>query len=225
MGIKTQKRTYRLTGITPLLAGQPASEDLHTQFIKSKCPPDTEDTNHIPTFEEEEAQRLTVFPVDPQDDSTPGLLAYQVKGFFKEALYNLQAQNHISNPKGKADSFVFVEPEFILLYRDGHVIEKADDRKERPLRTMYMGSELTSLTSSERILTPWTCEFTVQLVDSVKEKSRQKSAFLGWEAIEDALDYGSLKGLLQWRNAGWGRFKWERIDHNDDAESQDEKTA
>lgn len=27
-----------------------------------------------------------------------------------------------------------------------------------------------------------------------------------------AVPYGSLKGLGQWRNGGWGRFVWERME-------------
>ena len=33
-----------------------------------------------------------------------------------------------------------------------------------------------------------------------------------WEAVEMALDYGRYCGLGQWRNGGYGRFVWKRIE-------------
>lgn len=210
MAISFAERTYRLKSISDILGTQPADENLHSRFILSKCPEDVEeDKNKIKTYAEEEAKSLTVFSVG--EDDAPVLPAYHVQGFFKEALNNLKDQNTIGQPRKKVDNFLFVDPDLIYFYRDNKMIMEPDNVRERPLRTEYMGSELSALASSERILDPWEIEFTVRLIANGKEGSRSKYSPLTWDAIEDALSYGACKGLGQWRNAGNGRFTWERL--------------
>lgn len=211
-GIRATTRSFRLTGITPLLGTIAANPHLYTQFIAAKIPDDEEDSVNLPSYADEESKGLTVFPVDSAD--VPVILGYQLKGFFKEALTALKPQNNVGTPKKRVDNFLFLDPETLYLYRDGELIREADDRKERPLRTTHMGSELVGLTSSERINTPWETEFDVTLIDNESPGSRAKTRPLTWDEILTALDYGSFKGLLQWRNAGWGRFSWEEITEN-----------
>ena len=66
-----------------------------------------------------------------------------------------------------------------------------------------------SLAASEMIDLPWSVEFVVTLLPNPVSKS---SAQVTWDAIETALDYGQFQGLGQWRNGGYGRFTWERVD-------------
>ena len=32
------------------------------------------------------------------------------------------------------------------------------------------------------------------------------------ELVKECLDYGQLRGMGEWRNAGWGRFTWEEVE-------------
>ena len=38
------------------------------------------------------------------------------------------------------------------------------------------------------------------------------SSNITFDDIELALDYGELRGIGQFRNGGYGRFTWERVD-------------
>ena len=86
---------------------------------------------------------------------------------------------------------------------------------ERSLRADTMQGPRTTVAASEQINAPWEMTFTVRLIQNSGSKS---SAALTFEAIEDALDYGQLCGLGQWRNGGHGRFTWERVDKEDKAQ-------
>ena len=75
-----------------------------------------------------------------------------------------------------------------------------------PLRAQTMQGPRVTLAASEQIDDPWTIEFTVKLIGNPGTRT---SAPITWEAIETALDYGSICGALgQWRNGGYGRFTW-----------------
>jgi len=80
---------------------------------------------------------------------------------------------------------------------------------ERPLRAETMRGPRVSLASSEQVDDPWSIEFTVTLVDN---PTTNKSANVTWEAIEEMLSYGCLKGLGQYRNGSFGRFTYERTE-------------
>ena len=45
-----------------------------------------------------------------------------------------------------------------------------------------------------------------------KEDYEVFTASNGREAVETALEYGRYCGLGQWRNGGYGRFTWKRIE-------------
>ena len=49
---------------------------------------------------------------------------------------------------------------------------------------------------------------TIHVIENAKTT---KSAPIDMEMIEGFLDYGAMKGLLQWRNAGHGSFEWEEL--------------
>lgn len=203
--IKESTRKIRLTGTTPILATYPAEKDLYTRFIASKCESDSPDEGEQ-TFEEREAQSLSIFPTD--EDGSPIILGYQIKGYLKEAILNLSSQNGIKAGRKKVDNFVFIEPARIRFFRDGNAVEKTDGRCERPLMSNVMGKEYTSIKSSEQILAPWEITFTIRLVENAATKTSKN---ITWDAISDALDYGRNKGLLQWRNAGYGQFTWKEV--------------
>ena len=205
--LNISSRIYRLRGISPLLGSSPAARDIRTKFIASKAP--------TPELREEEAafpfdldeKGLTVFNRDTKDQLC--VMAHQVKGYFKAALLALKAQTKIAAPRGKVDTLLFVEPRYIPLTRDGEPLRDEDEVCERPLRAQTMQGERVTLAASEQLNDPWELEFEVSLIPS---EGTKRSEALTWDVIETALDYGAYHGLLQWRNAGYGRFVWDRVD-------------
>lgn len=206
-----ETRTYKITGLTPVLGSLPASEELYTQFIASKDPKANKD--EAEDFIQMEEKGLTVFPRMPNGNEII-MVDYQLKGFFKEAINNLKADNGVAAGRKKVDNFIFIGPRFIPIMKDGKPIVDEDGRLERPLRASTMQGERVSLASSEVIDTPWELEFTVTLL---KDGGTKASKPLSWDIVEEALDYGNFKGLGQWRNGGYGRFAWELVSSSEEA--------
>ena len=200
----TETRTYRLTGITPILGSQPDSETVKTTYLLSKHP--EVDTNDEIVPYEDESNGTTVFYRNANDDIV--LMDYQIKGFFKAAFTALKADLKIGMQAKKTDLFLFVAPRAIQILHDGKPIQDEDGILERPLRGQTMQGERISLVASEMIDEPWTVEFSVTVLNN-SETAKSKS--LTFEAVETALDYGKYSGIGQWRNGGYGRFTWERV--------------
>lgn len=127
---------------------------------------------------------------------------YQVRGFFKEACGALKKvagtkSSQIKAHKKQVDNLIFVEPRQIPMDLHGMTV----DNCQRPLRASTAQGERVSLANSEVAPAGTTIEFTVKcLVDS------------DTEAVKEWLEYGTLKGLGQWRNSGKGRFSVEYLD-------------
>ena len=208
MKLETESRTYRIIGLTPILGSAPASKAVRTQYISSKAPTDDiarmEGESNTPDLDE---KGLTVFYMDKLERIC--VRDYQVKGFLKSALASLKGQLGVANPGAKVDKLIFVEPIYIPLVRDGKPILEEDDVLERPLRAQTMKGERVTLASSEMINDPW--EFTME-VTLIPNNGTKASAAVTWDVVETALDYGMFNGLGQWRNASYGKFRWERIE-------------
>ena len=206
-----ESRKYRLTGLSPILGSQPASEAIRTQVVASKAPDSDLSEEERALFESDERQTrgLSVFARDPEHNDQVILLDYMVRGFFKAALAALQSQLGVKSYKSKVDKYLFVHPRRIPLLRNGKPIYEEDDEYERPLRADTPKGPRVGLQSSERIETPWSIDIELRLI--ANERSA-KSKELSWDAVETALDYGALSGLGQFRNGSFGTFSWERID-------------
>lgn len=135
------------------------------------------------------------------EDASCMYLDYQIRGFFKSALNALEYDNKIKQAKSKVDKFLFIAPRKIHIFKDGKRVYDTDEDCERSLRAETMQGPRTTVAASEQINAPWEMTFTVRLIQNSGSKS---SAALTFEAIEDALDYGQLCGLGQWRNGGHG---------------------
>ena len=74
------------------------------------------------------------------------------------------------------------------------------DLFQRPLRAQTPQGERVSLACSERIPEGASCEFKITcLIDD------------DTKLVEEWLDFGKRNGLGQFRNAGNGRFSWEKV--------------
>ena len=93
------------------------------------------------------------------------------------------------------DGLIFVGPREIPIMFDGDV-----GLIQRPLRAQTAQGERVALAMSETVPAGATMEFEVKVLDRKL-----------LPAVREWLDYGELRGLGQWRNAGHGAFTWEEI--------------
>lgn len=205
--IEMEKRTYRLHGTTKILGAQAANPKVYSEFIAAKAAKLAKGEEQTAMLPEEnlKTKGLTVFL---RDDGVLCLADYVIKGFLKEALGVIKSQIKIGSPATKVDNFVFVEPDYIHFTRGGKPVTDADEIFERPLRAMTMQGPRVSVSASEIIRPGWEIEFTLTLIDNEKTA---KSVALAWNVVEEALNYGTYKGLGQWRNGQNGRFTWEQV--------------
>lgn len=229
MGIEMETRKYRLHGQTELLGSCTMDQEIYKQFIMPKANEGSDeevtarnfanaqnDVNNIPIpSDEDEDKRATAFYRDEADH--PILKAYQVKGFLKAACKSLSAQIGLKQSASKLDTFVFVrgtdgidqDSLCIPLYRDGKRITSPEGFVSRPLRAQTMQGPRVSIATSEKVDAGWYCDIYIQIIENASTKT---SCAVDFDVIETALDYGAFNGLLQWRNASYGSFTWERLE-------------
>lgn len=189
-----------------MLGMSPANADIYREYIASKSP-------DAATIDEEvasvgvdavEEKRITVFP--RMEDGTPFMWDYQIKGFFKDTCQMLSKAGKAGYGGGKAcaalkaykkaiDGLLFVIPRKIPVSLSGEI-----GFCSRPLRAMTMQGERVSLAKSETCPAGSTIEFEITCLDKNLEKM-----------VVECLNYGSMRGLGQWRNSGKGVFSWEEV--------------
>lgn len=196
----------KITFTEPVLGTLSGNKEIAEEFIISKRPDgqSEEESQCIP--EEELEKSSTIFA---KTDGEPHLWNYQIEGFLKEAC---AAMVHISTMtkeelkkvrlteylyKKTVDEMIFVSPRKIFL-------ELPEGAKlafcERPLRAQTMRGERIALARSE--MAPAGTVVNIE-VSTLNPKLT--------DFIKKWLDYGTLKGIGQWRNSGMGRFGWELI--------------
>lgn len=213
MDLQLESRTYRLTGLTPLLGSQPASLEVRTKYLQSKAgklltPEQRAEENERFDYDEDD-KGINVFARDSKRGDCLCLMGHHIKGFFKESLLFLQPQAGIAMPQKKVDGLLFVEPRFIPIMRGDEKIYEEDNVLERPLIANTPRGPRTALQASEQIEDPWWIEFELTLLPST---ATAKSKALTWDAVELALQYGAYHGIGQWRNAAYGKYKYQRVD-------------
>ena len=209
--MKTETRSYRLTGLTRILGSQPADPEVRSTYIASKAATAAKGEEENAMLPEDLQKRnLTVFLRDRL--GIISICDYVIKGFLKEAATALKSQIGLANGKSKIDNLILIEPAYLHIWHDGEELDCADGDFERPLRAMTMQGPRVSVTASEYIDPAWEVVFDITLLENSGTK---KSEALTFEMIESMLDYGYIKGLGQWRNGQNGRFTWERMDTDD----------
>jgi hypothetical protein len=151
---------------------------------------------------------LETLPVDEQIekgstgfhrvDGAPILYDYVIKGFFKDACSMLRRSKGSGSAKLTAfrkviDGLVFIGPRRIPIALTGPI-----EWLERPLRAQTAQGERIALARSEMAPVGSSIEFMVKVLGEVPQ-----------DLLEEWLTYGGLRGLGQWRNAGYGRFSYE----------------
>lgn len=204
--METYKLNVKLTFTEELLGTASANPEIHSEFIASKAPDAPSMAEEVAAIGADGVERkeMTVFP--RTEDGRPFLFDYQVKGFFKGACSFLRRVPGTEASKLKAykkilDGLLFCTPRRILLDMPAKI-----GNCQRPLRAETAQGERVALANSETAPAGTSITFCVETLDK---------GLLPF--IREALDYGKMSGIGQWRNSGKGRFTWEEI--TDDSES------
>lgn len=186
-----------LTFTEQMLGTKPANKDVFATYVASKHPEGTLQRDELDNAENIEEAGTTVFHRDA--DGKPALYDYQVKGFFKDACGGLRRVTDSTSSKLKAyksviDSCIFVGPRLLKL----ELPEGSDvGICERPLRAETMQGPRVALARSESVPAGTVMRFEITVLqDSLMD------------VVKEWLDYGSLRGIGQWRNSGCGRFSY-----------------
>lgn len=196
----------RITLTEEVLGSSPSNEELLASYIASKAPTDDLTAQEIDNIKAQAAEeRTTVFPKTA--DGTPFIYDYQIKGMFKDSCKALATAGKAGYPGGKhcaalkaykkaIDGLIFVSPREIPYNLHGLKMGFC----ERPLRAQTPMGERVSIAKSETVPAGSTIEFEVTCLDTKLE-----------DVVRECFDYGTLRGLGQWRNSGKGRFTWEEL--------------
>lgn len=200
----------RITFIEPVLGTRPADPEIHSRFVASKAPDAktmAEEVADLGATEVDERSK-TIFM--KMEDGTPFLYTYMLEGFFKDTARALKKVPGTRTSKETAyiktiDNLIFVDgplkerrrimPLYLPMELD---LSKTDN--QRPLRASTPQGERVALAHSEEAPAGTYFECTVKCLRDSDMK-----------LVKEWLDYGELKGMGQWRNAGWGRFGWEEV--------------
>ena len=190
----------KLTFTDDVLGMMPGDPKVHETYIASNAPDAQSTAEEVAAVGVEEVveKTMTIFP--KLDDGTPFLWDYQIRGFFKDAMGMLRKVSGYEASKIKAfkkavDGLIFVKERKIPFILSG---EMGDC--QRPLRAETMQGPRVALAHSETVPEGSSITFTLLLLDETLEK-----------VVRECLDYGVLRGLGQWRNAGKGRFTWQEV--------------
>lgn len=207
--MRVEEKKFRLVGLQPLLGGVALDKEIFTKYIATKAR-DFEKENAKEDVENvvDANEKVTGFYRDVETGNVI-IKGYQIKGFMKEAAKALKDQLGLASCVSKIDNFVFIAEDNIPVMRGGEWIKQPDNFLERPLRGETPQGPRVSLAKSEQICGDWYIDITVKVIEN---KKTAKSVALDMGVVEELLSYGQFKGLLQWRNAGYGSFRIEEIE-------------
>ena len=208
----------RLTFFEMMLGTASNNKEVYSDYIASKAPDAPSREEEIATIGVEEYgdKQITVFSRDT--DGTLLLWEHQIKGFFKSACSALQKCKGEEFSKESCKIKAFKKVIDTLVFVSGKPVEfvgglpKDPCRKlriqtagevgrlERPLRAQTAQGERISLATSETVPEGSTVDLWIIVPDAYAN------------VIPEWLNYGVLHGIGQWRNAGYGRYTWERIE-------------
>lgn len=193
----------RITFFEQVLGTACGNPDVHREYIASKAPDAKTREEEVAAIgvDAEMEKSMTVFPRD--GSGNPIMYDYQIKGFFKDSAGALRKVPGTKCSKIKAfkkeiDGLLFVAPRMIPLNLSAPM-----GTCTRPLRASTPMGERTALATSETVPAGTTMDLTITALTTDM-----------MELAKECLDYGALRGLGQWRNAGNGRLTWEELDES-----------
>lgn len=203
-----------LTFTQPILGTSSADPAIHERYIASKAPdaPSTKEEVEALGTDAVMERGMTVFPRTP--DGLPMLFNYMLKGFFKDACKGMREADgsesaNLASYKSKIDTLIFVEPRGVVL----HMPEGSEVRVlQRPLRAETAQGPRVALASSEMLEAGTTCSFDITLLAEATKGSKTRKGVSLVKCLLEWFAYGQLRGIGQWRNAGYGSFRCRLTD-------------
>lgn len=184
-----------------MLASAPSNPEVYKDYVASKVD-ESKKEEEVALIPAEKREQIG-WSVFRTDEKGLMLMDYHVRGFFKEAATCVTGKG-ITAVKSKIDKWLFVFPRKLYLKSpDGKIIKKPEDKPlERPLKAMTMQGPRVSLKRSDVVPagTYFECEIKVL---PLGESELTEKILRSW------LDYGQYQGFGEWRNASYGRFKFE----------------
>ncbi|MEX1040196.1 MAG: hypothetical protein WDZ51_06185 [Pirellulaceae bacterium] len=196
--MKNSKTKIELTFKESLLGTVPKNKDVYAKYIMTKAAVQDEAVKaELETVANIEATGWTGFHT--QDDK-PFIFDYQIKGFFKDACSSLRRVPGTKSKLEKAykkviDGLIFIDPRKLFIDLNGEL-----EIIERPLRASTPQGDRVALARSDAAPAGSKLTFELDLLD---EKLMP--------LVEEWFDYGSRRGLGQWRNSGQGAFDWKIV--------------
>lgn len=195
----------KVTVFEDLLGGANKDPNFHLKHIASGAVDGDKITEEMDALTTAETIKNATTGFSRNAAGIPIIWDYQVRGFFKEAMaaaieVETQAVMVGSTAMTKwsarrfVDNFLSVSPRQIPLVAVEPVL------CARPLRAANYKQDIQAIASSEVVAAGVTFEITIATMSSDL-----------LQFAKAALNYGSHKGLGQWRNSGKGRFIWELI--------------
>jgi len=187
------KKNFRvkLTFTESILGTVPKDPEVYAAYIATKAPENADTNDEVETVEEVEEKGWTGFH---SDEGGCFLYDYQIKGFFKEAANSLREPLGITALRANTEQCLFIQPRKIYLGPEPEGVV------ERPLRAMTPKGPRVTVVRSDYFPAGTEVEFDVLLFKNKKITEKM---------FRHILDWGTLKGVGQFRNGGYGRFTYE----------------
>lgn len=186
------KYQVKVTFTEPILGTAPQDKEIYSNYILDSLAHEDE----VETVRDEKGR--TGF--HRNEEGTPILYDYMIRGFFKDACGMLTRSESTLSKKLRAykkiiDGLVFVFPRRIPMQLAGDLTVL-----ERPLRAQTAQGERVALAASDMAPAGTAIQFEIDVLD---DASVTEAVLREW------LDYGRYRGIGQWRNGSYGRFSYE----------------
>jgi hypothetical protein len=213
------KLKVKLTLTEQMLGTKPGDPEIYAEFIRNKEEGEPsakadEIRNAEQLAEDVEEEVRTGSTWFHKQDGCPGIYDYMIKGFFKDSCRALSNADDTHSHKIKRfkdpgfikliDGLIFVTPRFIKIQMPNGTTTAF---LERPLRAQTPQGERVALARSETVPAGSVMELEITALKSEMVNGQTRVSIE--ELIREWFNYGSLRGLGQWRNASWGRFSAE----------------
>jgi hypothetical protein len=206
--MKKSEIKIRIT-LTEEMLGMAAAPDVHEKYIASRAPDAAKISEEIEAIGVDAVieEKQTVFP---KENGIPFVWDYQIKGMFKDACGMLRRvsgsnSSQITSYRKVIDGMMFPYPRKMLMtLPDGAKTGNC----QRSLRADTPQGSRIALANSETVPPGTTFEFGVLILEPPVKKGKPtlQDCLIEW------LEYGTLRGLHQWRNSGKGKFTFDILD-------------
>lgn len=210
--IKTTSYLCKIVFTTPVLGSQP-TKNVASEFLAKKAGMEVIPDDELESLPEVLERGTTVFHRNKH--GIPCFYDYQVKGFIKESGRLFNGMDGVKALRSKVENYLFIEPRVIKLNmpHNGEM-----DYLERPLRAETAQGPRVTLARSEQLPEGTWFEIYIDIL---------KPGPITETMLRELLEYGSRKGIGQWRNGGFGRFTFtlKRIKDEDEVEEVNREDA